>query len=74
MKYLMLSRTEDEVHIQSLSKEKLNKTLEDYKEGYEFLKSTPDSLEEFPSWSVFIMKGDIVTPKAVEKVVTLEID
>lgn len=76
-KYLVISRTEDEpsAHI-LLSKAALEKLLnEKYNEGYSFLKSSdlPRDLNYFPSWSVFIMEGEIRIPTAVQEVTKLKI-
>lgn len=69
-KYLVISRCEDEVHNRFYTKTELEKALnEDWANGYTFIDSMPCDFMEFPSWSVFIMLGDIIKPKA-EKVVT----
>ncbi len=67
--YVILERLEDEPSSSIISKENLEKRMNDGDfKGYNFLEVIPD-LEYFPPRSVFIFKGSIIIPKA-EKVVT----
>jgi hypothetical protein len=68
MKYLVLSRCEDDVHTSLLSKEQLEERLGDDWKGYDFL-AKPPNIENMPSKSLFIFGGDVVIPQA-EQVVT----
>jgi hypothetical protein len=70
-KYLILSRCEDEVGYDVVTKSELNKKLQSGEyEGYTFLDGTEKiDLEYFPSKSVLIMAGEFVIPKP-KKVVT----
>lgn len=71
-KYIVLHRCEDEVHITVGSASGLKKDLAagGQFEGYEFIKDPGRlDLENFPSRSALIIKGEVVVPKA-KKVVT----
>jgi hypothetical protein len=71
-KYFFIERMEDEPSCGFLSKQTLEtklKELMDTSYPYNFLKELPRDLSYCPSNSIFIMRGEVVIPKA-EKVVT----
>lgn len=69
-KYLVISRSEDEVYNHFYTRSELEMALnEEWKEGYNFVDTMPDDFMYFPANTVFIMYGEIVIPKA-KKVVT----
>lgn len=70
--YLVLSRREDEPHLEVMSKDELEKQLNDgefYK--FQFLEphQVTGDINEFPARSVLIFKGAAVKPEPVHKVV-----
>ena len=60
MKYLIISRGEDEPQIKLIDKETFEILLKYSWDNYIFLNECPD-LMEFPSNSVFIMAGTVVS-------------
>lgn len=74
MKYITLSRCEDEPHFEIIEKKKLEKQFNDGEyEGYDFLTRYDGDLMEFPSNSILIIKGEIIIPKAKQVVKEYEI-
>jgi hypothetical protein len=73
--YTVISRCEDELNFDILSKDQLLKRLkEEFAEGYEFLDDLhTHNLEEFPSMSVMIIEGGIVVPKVKKVAVEFEL-
>ena len=71
---LVLSRGEDELHINLKSSEQFCKELEDgdYGRNPRFLDRVY-SLDEFPSNSILVMKGDIIIPRKIEVATKYEI-
>ena len=67
MKYLVISRGQDNPHIEIVAKETLEKALAAEWADKEFLSSEPD-LEYMPADSLFIFKGEVVIPKPVQTV------
>ena len=74
-RYLVISRCEDESHLQYMNEAEvataLNDEWRDYKtvEEDQLLKNQYSFLEHFPSNSVLIMYGKLCQKQAVEKVV-----
>ena len=68
--YFVIWRDQDEPGIKFMSKSELRRFLS---ENYAFLKDAPE-IEEFPSKSVFILKGSVVIPQARRHVTEWEID
>lgn len=74
MKYLVISRLDDEVHVEILQEHALKERLEAEEDGYrgfDILRSCPEP-ENFPGRSLFIFRGEVVIPKP--KTVVTEYD
>jgi hypothetical protein len=69
-KFLVLHRYEDELHVQVVTREKLEKRLSegDYGHGIQWLSEWPSSLsiEYWPARTGVILSADIVVPQALE--------
>lgn len=76
-KYLVIERYEDETYLSILTKEELEKKMdEQWKDGsYKFLgeKDFDGDLMTFPSRSVLIMEGEVKKPKIVRVIEKFEI-
>jgi len=73
-KYLIISRYDDEPYMEFLTQTQLEQKLStEWSNGYTFLSEAPRDLMDFPSKSIFIIKGEIIvpTPKEVVKVWTI---
>ena len=74
--YLVISRHEDEPHIETYTKESLKRALDDGEfTGYTF--SLPENvggdLTEFPAKTAVIFGGEAVIPKPIQKVTEYEL-
>ncbi len=75
-KFFVISRCEDEPHFTVMDREALDKYLNDEEDGVGGYKIIEDAksvdLEYFPASSVLIIKGEVIVPRAKEKVVRYE--
>lgn len=73
-RYFIIGRNEDEPFMSSMDKDELIKRLsENYWGNVKFMTEYPHGLCEFPPYSIFIMKGEIVVPKPKKVVETYEV-